>query len=344
MTARPFGAPRRRRRWAAPLLVAGAAAIAAALVVRDRSRRAEREHPPTGRFVEVDGVRLHYVERGEGAPLVLLHGLGTMGLDFMLSDLVELAARKYRVIVFDRPGYGHSERPRLGTTWDPQAQARLLHGALQRIGADRPIVLGHSWASLVAVAMALQHPRSVRSLVLEAGYCYPTFRPDMLLLAPPAIPVLGDFLRYTFAPLLLRAFWPLFVRRMFAPAQVPESFRRFPAWMTARPSQLRATAAESAEALAAAAMLSRRYREIRVPVVVLAGAGDAIVDPFAHSERLHDDVRPSEFRLVPRMGHMLHHLVPERVMEAIEAAAGLGKAAPTRMLRRVPAYGPSNLA
>jgi pimeloyl-ACP methyl ester carboxylesterase len=344
MSARASAISVRPRRWAAPLLVAGAAAIAAALVVQNRSRRAEREHPPTGSFVEIDGVRLHYVERGEGAPLVLLHGLGTMSSDFLLSDLVEMAARKYRVIVFDRPGYGHSERPRLGTAWDPQAQARLLHGALQRIGADRAIILGHSWASLIAISMALQHPLAVRSLVLEAGYCYPTLRPDMLLLAPPAIPVVGDFLRYTFAPLLLRAFWPWFVRRMFAPARVPASFWRFPVWMTARPSQLRATAAESVEALAAAAMLSRRYREIRVPVVVVAGAGDAIVDPFAHSERLHGDIRPSEFRLVPRMGHMLHHLVPERVLEAIDAAAGLGKAAPIRMLRRVPAYGPSDLA
>ena len=225
---------RRRSRWKGPLLVALAAAVAAALVVRDRSRRAEREHPPTGRFIEVDGVRLHYVERGEGAPLVLLHGLATMSLDFLLSDLVEMAARKYRVIVFDRPGYGHSERPCPRTaSWDPQAQARLLHLALERIGADRAIVLGHSWASLVAVSMALQHPASVRSLVLEAGYHYPTVRPDMLLLAPPAIPVLGDFLRHTFAPLLLRACWPLFVRRMFAPAPVPPRFWRFPAWMTA---------------------------------------------------------------------------------------------------------------
>jgi pimeloyl-ACP methyl ester carboxylesterase len=333
----------RRPRWGRGLLLAGAAALAAALFVRDRSRRAEHDNPPTGRFVEVDGVRLHYVERGEGPPLVLLHGLTTMGLDFLLSDLVEMAAGKYRVIVFDRPGYGHSERPRDGTRWDPQAQARLLHGALRQLGADRAIVLGHSWASLVAVSMALQHPRSVRGLVLESGYCYPGLRADMALLAAPAIPWLGDFLRHTFAPLLLRASWPLFLRRMFAPAPVPARFLRFPAWMTARPSQLRASAAESADAPAAAATLSRRYREIRVPVVVIAGDGDALLDPAQHSKRLHGDVRPSELRVVPAMGHMLHHLVPERVMEAIEAAAELGKATPRQLSRRVPAYVPTGL-
>ncbi len=341
MSRRRTGAARRSR-WGWRLAVAGAATLAAALIVRNRSRQAERENPPSGRFVEVDGVRLHYVERGTGEPLVLLHGLAMMGLDFLLSDLVDLAARKYRVIVFDRPGYGHSERPR-GTAWDPQAQAQLLHGALRQIGVDRAIVLGHSWASLVAVSMALQHPQAVRSLVLEAGYYYPGFRPDLLLLAPRGIPLLGDFLRHTFSPLLVRAAWPLLLRRIFAPAAVPASFRLFPAWMTARPSQLRATAVESAQLHVAAAELGKHYREIRVPVVLIAGAGDALVDPSAHSERLHGDVRPSQFHLVPAMGHMLHHLAPERVLEAIDAAAGLGKATPTRLSRRVPAYAPPDV-
>jgi pimeloyl-ACP methyl ester carboxylesterase len=60
----------------------------------------------------VQGVRLHYLERGTGTPLVLLHGNGSMIEDFQSSGLVHLAAKKYRVIVFDRPGFGHSERPR----------------------------------------------------------------------------------------------------------------------------------------------------------------------------------------------------------------------------------------
>jgi hypothetical protein len=69
---------------------------ASAVLVRWRTRRTEKANPPQGRFVEVDGVRLHYVERGEGQPLVLLHGNGTMIQDFGVSGLIDLASRRYR--------------------------------------------------------------------------------------------------------------------------------------------------------------------------------------------------------------------------------------------------------
>jgi hypothetical protein len=70
-------------------------------------------------------VRLHYIERGQGEPLVLLHGNGSMIQDFSSSGLLDKAARKYRVIVFDRPGFGYSRSPRL-TVWTPNAQADLI--------------------------------------------------------------------------------------------------------------------------------------------------------------------------------------------------------------------------
>jgi pimeloyl-ACP methyl ester carboxylesterase len=82
-------------------------------------------------------VRLHYVEQGQGEPLVLLHGNAGMIEDFASSGLIDRASRKYRVIVFDRPGFGHSDRPR-GTIWTHEAQARLIHDALSNIGADVP--------------------------------------------------------------------------------------------------------------------------------------------------------------------------------------------------------------
>jgi hypothetical protein len=101
----------RTRRSVAPgLLIGASSAVAAAfaLWVRHRARRAERDHPPIGRFVEVDGVRLHHVERGEGSPVVLLHGNAVLLQDFIASGLVRRLAERHRVIVFDRPGYGFS--------------------------------------------------------------------------------------------------------------------------------------------------------------------------------------------------------------------------------------------
>src|SRR5205085_6819453 len=65
-----------------------AAAATAAWVVH-RKRRAERLHPPLGSFVDVEGVRVHYVERGDGPPVVLLHGNLMPLQDAIASGLVD---------------------------------------------------------------------------------------------------------------------------------------------------------------------------------------------------------------------------------------------------------------
>jgi pimeloyl-ACP methyl ester carboxylesterase len=149
-------------------------------------------------------------------------------------------------------------------------------------------------------------------------------RPDIVLALPPAIPVVGDLMRYTVSPLLFRASWPLMVKRLFAPAKVPAQFWHFPAWMTLRPFQLRTNAAEIAQVAPAAMKLSRRYRELSVPLVIIAGSEDRLVHTDTHSERLHAELPQADFRRIEGMGHMLYHLVPDQVMEGIDAAARLG--------------------
>jgi pimeloyl-ACP methyl ester carboxylesterase len=299
---------------------AGIALAAAALFVASRSRKAERDYPPEGKFIEVEGVRLHYLEKGEGVPLVLLHGNTTMGMDFTLSGLVDMAAKRYRVIVFDRPGYGYSERPR-STIWNCEAQARLLNGALEKIGAQRAIVLGHSLGALVAIAMALDFPQSVRSLVLSSGYYYPTLRPEVPFTSQPAIPVLGDIMRYTVTPLTMRMLWPLMLKREFTPAPVSESMKKLPPWLVLRPSQIRASSAEMILLYPDVFRLGRRYAELKLPIVLVAGSGDRLVYRSRHSDRFHRELPHTDYRIIEGSGHMVHHVAPEKVLQAIDAAA-----------------------
>src|SRR3954452_17446497 len=135
--------------WLVPALLGSAAALgASALYAVSKAHEAEQRHPPIGRFLTVDGVRLHYVERGSGEPLVLIHGNGTMIQDFLVSGIVDELAKRYRVIIIDRLGYGYSERPR--ALWTPRAHATLFQKALERLKVSRAVVLGHSWGSLVA--------------------------------------------------------------------------------------------------------------------------------------------------------------------------------------------------
>lgn len=144
--------------YAVAAMVAAGALVATALFNRHLAKKAEQDNPPAGQFFELDGVRLHYVERGSGEPLVLLHGNGSMIQDFESSGLIDLAAKNYRVIVIDRPGFGHSSRPR-NVIWTPDAQAQLIQRALERLGVSQAIVLGHSWAHLSRPLWLSSFPR-----------------------------------------------------------------------------------------------------------------------------------------------------------------------------------------
>jgi pimeloyl-ACP methyl ester carboxylesterase len=285
-----------------------------------RTRAARRANPPVGRFVKVDGVRLHYLDVGSGEPLVLLHGNGGLIQDFLSSDLVRLAAQTYRVIVFDRPGYGWSDRPRRGI-WTAARQAELLQASTRKLGIERVHLLGHSWGTLVAAEWALRHPERVRSLTLASGYYFPSPRLDVMLGSVPAIPVIGDLIRFTILPLTGRLFWPLIMRKLFGPARMPPHFRTFPRAFALSPLSLRASAEESALMIAAAAALESRYDALRLPVSIVAGAQDRLVSTRRQSTRLHRVIKGSELGIFPGVGHMVHHIEPHGVMRAIQNAA-----------------------
>jgi pimeloyl-ACP methyl ester carboxylesterase len=88
------------------------------------------------------------------------------------------------------------------------------------LGVEQPIFVGHSWGTLVALAYAIRHRSNTAGLVLLSGYYFPTFRLDALLVAPGAVPVLGDVLRYTISPIFGWMTMPITKRMMFAPTPV----------------------------------------------------------------------------------------------------------------------------
>lgn len=310
------------------IALVGAALLGALAVVNHAAaRRAERRHPPQGRFIEIDGVRLHYSDRGAGRPVVLVHGNAVTGDDFDTSGVAGRLLANHRVIVFDRPGYGHSQRPR-GRMWTATEQAELLHAALRRLGIERPVVVGHSWGAIVALALAMRHPADTAGLVLLSGYYFWTLRPDVLLVAPGAIPVLGDILRHTVSPWLGRLAMPLVKRAMFSPLPVPARFRsEYSDAMALRPSQIRATSVDGALMIPGALVNQRSYDDLSMPVVIAAGAADRVV--FARgARRLHARIPGSALEIVARAGHMVHYAVPGRVVEMVERVAHASSDAP----------------
>lgn len=299
---------------------AGAAAALTGLAVLNavRTRRAKQQHPPAGQFVEVDGVNLHYVEQGTGPVVLLLHGNGVMLDDWLISGSVDELARTHRVIALDRPGYGYSSRPR-GIRWTPERQADLVAAFLTEREVTEAIVVGHSLGASVATALALRHPQRVARLVLIGGYYFPTPRADVLLVAPSAVPGLGDVLTRTTMPLMAEAMQPLVNRAIFGPAEPTDAWRRRFSWaMAVRPSRMRAGAADAVHLIPGAARQSRLYAGLTMPTAIVAGRGDRVVRP-SQAERLHRALPHSRLHLVEDAGHMVHHSAPDRVLAAIRA-------------------------
>ncbi len=319
-----------RPSWSRPSVLGsaalGVAAAMGALAYYNirKTRQDEMEHPPIGQFINVDGMRLHYIDKGKGDVVTLVHGNLTLAEDFLLSGIVDKLAERYRVIVFDRPGFGYSERPH--RVWTPSAYAELLQKAFSQLAVEHVTVVAHSFASLIALDLALQYPALVEGLVLIAGYYYPTARADVFFMSFAAIPGLGDIMRYTITPPLTRLFLPGVLRWLFSPAPVTQRFEKgFPNSFAARPVQIGAEAEDSVLMVASAMKLEARYGELKLPIIILVGDGDKMVDIDRQSKRFHDEVPQSELIVIPGAGHMAHHTAPDQVVSAVDRVGSQGR-------------------
>lgn len=273
-------------------------------------RRVEALVPPCGRFVEVEGIRLHYQDRGEGPVVVLLHGLGGN-----LRHFHRLAAQlsvHCRVIAVDRPGCGYSRR--LGGGWLPLCgQAALLATFFEQLALEPVLLVGHSLGGALALAVALDHPARVRGLVLLAGLSQPVRLKGVAIRSPLLRALFAWTLLVPVGLLLHRAA----LRAAFAPEAVPADIDKAGgAWLGYRPANFCQASMDMATVAAELAPLVPRYPTLDVPVAILFGRQDRLLDPAVHGERLAAALPRATLRLLDA-GHMLPLTQPEPVAECI---------------------------
>jgi phosphatidylglycerol lysyltransferase len=282
--------------------------------------QAERAYPPTGAFLSVGGTRLHYVRRGSGPAVVMLHGSDGSLSDFV-DTVLETLSREFEVVAFDRPGHGYSEGPYHAAA-TPEVQLRLLHAAVCRLGLVRPLLVGHSWSGLLAMMYALEYPDEVAGVTLLAPWVAPPSSPPSLLLYAPRIPLLGELSLWTVHRLVKAAIIHYYLREAFLPASVPQAYARqsMAMWLR-RPRQVKVFSRENTADRPALRKYGLRYREISVPVVIVAGVDDRIVPTAKNAEWLHGLLPDSELVLLPNTGHQLLHTRPDAVCEAVRRCA-----------------------
>lgn len=279
-------------------------------------RQAEARYPPRGRFVTVEGVRLHYVSGGTGRPVVFVHGDGGSIYDWTLS-IFDRVAQGYHAVAFDRPGFGYSGRPRGGAS--PLAQARLIRGAIRALGLERPVLVGHSRGMTVVLAYALEYPAEIAGIVNLAGGVFHAGRWTPWYNRVLLLPVVGALLAHTvFVP-----FGSGLVQRnldvVFAPeGPTPPQYLAAYVAMVLRPGPLRALADDQANAGPVIRALIPRYGELRAPLVIVNGTADRST-PVEHARRLHAVVPTSELVEVPGAGHEVMFFHPDVLMRALRA-------------------------
>lgn len=278
--------------------------------------------PPEGRMIEAMGLRIHVWERGSGRPVILLHGASGNLRDWTYA-LAPVIAHRRRAIAFDRPGNGYSERPAVDGG-DPVVQARVLRAAAQAMGAERPILVGHSWGAALAMAWASAFPDEVAGVVTVSGAVMPWSDQPMLAefigLDRLLIGFYFDHLQSS------RGGVPAFVRRIFRPQTPPPGYIDYVGGQLAlRPQTVEANMEDIAALNRALRRLAPDYESLDMPVEIISGTDDFIIRPARQPMPFAATLRRSRLTLLDGVGHMAHHAAPEHVLAAIgriDRAAG----------------------
>lgn len=251
---------------------------------------------PRADYQAVDGVRLRYLDlpatEGEtGEPLVLLHGFAS-SLETWTAILKPLS-RHHRVLALDLKGFGWSERP--PGDYSPAAEAKLVLGLMQARGVTRAAVVGHSWGSSVALAMALAAPERVSRLALYDAWVYEAQLP--LFFHWARSPGFGETLfRLYYDERPAEKISVAFYDKRFVTEQLIEAVEA----ALERPGT-------KAAALAAVrgqrfAEMEPLYHQINVPTLLLWGREDR-VSALTYGERLSKDLPNARLLVYPQCGH-----------------------------------------
>jgi len=313
----------KKRYWIAGTATAAVVAVAAKLLARPRDAdwskyRDAVFHSEYSRFIDVDGVRVHYQEAGEktNPVLVLVHGFASSTLVWS-KVFISLAEAGFRVIAVDLLGFGYSGKPR-SAEYTIAGQASYLIKLLERLGIKRATLVGCSYGGAVAATCALDHPERFEKLVL-VGTVNNNRPLNFKLMRLFSSPLFGDVV----SPLLIgsrrllrqrmkrvydRHAWVLDERRVDA--------RHFP---------LRTAGTQRAIIHTVrgwdAERISRDAHLIRQPTLLLWGENDIEI-PLSDGERLHAEIPGSRLVVFLDCGHLPHEEYPEAFTKVVTDFCG----------------------
>lgn len=269
------------------------------------------------RFIEVDGITVHYKEFGEGdRTIILLHGFGAS--TFSWREVTGPLSQSFRVIAYDRPAFGLTERPMPGdwtgrSPYSTASQAQMIIDMMDQLGVNQAVLVGNSAGGTVATTAALAYPERVSALVLVDAAVYTSGGvPSWLnpLLSLPQVDHLGPLLVRSIARKgddFLRSAWhdpALLSEAVYAGYHLPLQAENWDRglWELTKTYQ--------------ANDLPVQLKNLTMPVLVITGDDDRII-PTADSLRLAQEIPGAQLAVMPACGHVPQEECPQDFLDAV---------------------------
>jgi len=285
------------------------------------AKRVEAMLPPRGQFMDIDGQRIHYTDTGGSKPpIVMIHGLGGNLLHFGYA-MADKLANDYRVINVDRPGAGYSTRPDDAPA-TLTAQAKTVATLIRQLGLKQPLVVGHSLGGALSLAIALDHPDCAGGLALIAPLTHVVDTPpDVFKGLEITSPLMRKAIAWTVAtPLGIRR-GPALLKQVFAPEAAPADFPiRAGGILGLRPNAFYATSTDLMSAAETLPGYMARYKGLSIPMAMLYGRGDRLLDYRAQGEAMKIVCPALDLELVEG-GHMLPMTQADRCIAMVKRVA-----------------------
>ena len=268
---------------------------------------------PSSRRLTANSLNLHYLEAGEGDPILLLHGFPTSS--HLYRNILPELGTTHRAIALDLPGYGLSDKP-VDVTYDYELYADTLTGFLDGLGIERTHLLVHDLGGPAGLYWAVHNPGRVRSIAVLNTLVFPevhwTVTAFLLALRTPG---LRDFVTSPKGIVGTMKLGVVHKDRMNRETLTP-----YTAPFESKPARKALIKAGGGLGIGGLAKIAKKLPSLDVPLRLIYGEKDRVLPDVAKTmKRLHDLRPDAELTAIPNCGHFLQEDAPEEIAELLSA-------------------------
>lgn len=264
---------------------------------------------PQGEFTSINGTKIHYISRGQGKPLILIHGFGASTFTWR-KNINSLASKGFKVWALDQKGFGLSDKP-VSSEYSLKAQAKLIKKFMDEKKIEKAVLVGSSMGGAVLINFATLYPQRAKKLILidSAGY---QKGPPPWIASAPLKPFLKMFVRAT---ALNKTIFTLSARRAYYNDKIitPELIDGYylPLKIPGAEEALYEMASQNDLPL-----VKNRIKKVKVPTLIIWGKEDRII-PVKNAYWFHRDIQGSKLTIIEKCGHSPQEEKPAQVNQLI---------------------------